>query len=391
MAERSRPTGEQVLAKLSAEGRARLRIYIGAAPGVGKTYSMLEDAHAFRREGLDVVVGFVETYGRADTEAQIRDLEIIPRRSIDYRGVVLEEMDVDAILRRRPQLCVVDELAHTNVPGSKHDKRYQDVIDLLDGGIGVLTAINIQHLETLNDAVGRVTGIRVRETVPDTFLDRADEVVNVDVTVQELQSRLRQGKVYKPEKVEQALTNFFREANLSTLRELALRAVADEVGDKAASHRQREGLEPALIPERVMVCMSSNADADRVLRAGARIAGRLGARWYAVYVETPREAPGRITPADRDSLQRNIALAESLGATVVRVKADRPADGLIAFAKREGITHVIFGQTARSRFEILLKGSTLNRFLEEVRDAAVQVVPLGEPTEPKTRSLRRSP
>jgi len=378
MPERSRPTGEQMLAKLQADQRARLRIYIGAAPGVGKTYSMLEDAHAFRREGMDVVVGFVETYGRADTDAQIRDLEVVPRQQIEYRGVVLEEMDVEAILQRRPQLCVVDELAHTNIPGSKHEKRYLDVLDLLDAGIGVLTAVNIQHLETLNDAVGRVTGVRVRETVPDTFLDRADEVVNVDVTVQELQSRLRQGKVYKPEKVEQALSNFFRETNLSTLRELALRAVADEVGEKAASHRQREGLEPALIPERVMVCMSSSAEAPRVIRIGARIAGRLGARWYAVYVETPREAPGKITPADRDALQRNIALSESLGATMVRVKADRAADGLIEFAKREGITHVIFGQTARSRWEILLKGSTLNRFLEEVRDAAIQVVPLGE-------------
>jgi two-component system sensor histidine kinase KdpD len=378
MSERSRPTGEQALATLQADRRARLRIYIGAAPGVGKTYSMLEDAHAFRREGVNVIVGFVETYGRTDTEAQIRDLEIVPRRTIEYRGVVLEEMDLEGIVHRRPQLCVIDELAHTNVPGSTHEKRYQDVLEILDAGIGVLTAVNIQHLETLNDAVGRVTGVRVRETVPDTFLDRADEVVNVDVTVQELQSRLRQGKVYKPEKVEQALANFFREANLSTLRELALRAVADEIGDKAASHRQREGLEPALIPERVMVCMSSSADAHRVLRAGSRIAGRLGARWYAVYVETPREAPWRIDPGDRDALARNIALAESLGATVVRVKADRPADGLVAFAKREGITHVIFGQTARSRLEILWKGSTLNRFLEEVRDAAVQVVPLGE-------------
>jgi two-component system, OmpR family, sensor histidine kinase KdpD len=378
VAEAVRPSGDQILARIQSTERARLRIYIGAAPGVGKTYSMLEDAHAFRREGADIVVGFVETYGRADTEAQIGDLEVIPKRKVEYRGVVLEEMDVDAILARRPQTCVVDELAHTNVPGSKHEKRYQDVLDLLDAGIGVLTAVNIQHLETLNDAVSRVTGVRVRETVPDTFLDRADEVVNVDVTVQELQSRLRQGKVYKPEKVEQALTNFFRETNLSTLRELALRAVADEVGEKAASHRQREGLEPALIPERVMVCMSSNADAPRVLRTGARIAGRLGARWYAVYVETPREAPGRIATADRDALQRNIALAESLGATVVRVKADRPSDGLIAFAKREGITHVIFGQTARNRLEILMKGSTLNRFLQEVRDAAVQVVPLDQ-------------
>ena len=376
--ETSRPTGDQVLAKLHADQHARLRIYIGAAPGVGKTYSMIDDAHAFRREGLDVVIGFVETHGRAETEARIGDLEVIPRRKVEYRGVVLAEMDVDAILARRPGLCVVDELAHTNAPGSRHEKRYQDVVELIEAGIGVMTAVNIQHLETLNDAVSRVTGVRVRETVPDTFLDRADEIVNVDVTVEELHTRLRQGKVYRPEKVEQALSNFFKETNISTLRELALRAVADEIGEKAASRRQREGLEPALIPERVMVCMSSSADAPRVLRAGARIAARMGGRWYAVYVETPRERPGHIRPGDRDALQRNIALAEELGATVVRVTADRPADGLIAFAKREGITHVIFGQTARTRWEILMKGSTLNRFLEEVRDAAVQVVPLGE-------------
>jgi len=379
MPEGSRPTGDEMLARLQHEQRARLRIYIGAAPGVGKTYSMLEDAHALRREGIDAVVGFVESHGRAETEAKLAGLDVVPRRTLEYRGVTLEEMDVDAILARKPQLCVVDELAHTNAPGSRHEKRYQDVLDLLDAGIGVFTAVNIQHLETLNDAVSRVTGVRVRETIPDTFLDRADEVVNVDVTVEELRTRLRQGKVYTPEKVEQALSNFFRETNLSTLRELALRAVADEVGDKAASHRQREGLEPALIPERVMVCMSSSAEAPRVIRTGARIAGRLGARWYAVYVETPREMPGRIGREDREALQRNIALAEGLGATVVRVKADKPSDGLIAFAKREGITHVIFGQSARSRWEILMKGSTLNRFLEEVRDAAIQVVPLGEP------------
>src|SRR6185312_1864865 len=310
------------------------------------------------------------------TEAQVGDLEIIPRRKIPYKGVEIEEMDVDAILARKPQMCVVDELAHSNVPGSRHEKRYQDVLQLLDAGINVMTAVNIQHLETLNDLVSRVTGVKVRETVPDTFLDRADEVINVDVTVDELRTRLRQGKVYKPEKIEQALTNFFREGNLSTLRELALRAVADEVGEKAASYRQREGLEPGLIPERVMVCMSSSVSSPRVIRAGARIAGRLGARWYAVYVETPSELPERIKTADREQLQRNIALAESLGATVVRVKADRPADGLIAFAQREGITHVIFGQSSRTRFEILMKGSTLNRFLEEVKDAAVQVVPL---------------
>jgi len=371
-----RPSAEQLLERIKQQDRAKLRVYIGAAPGVGKTYSMLEDARALQKREVDVVIGLVETYGRADTEAQVGDLEIIPRRKIPYKGVEIEEMDVDAILARKPQMCVVDELAHSNVPGSRHEKRYQDVLQLLDAGINVMTAVNIQHLETLNDLVSRVTGVKVRETVPDTFLDRADEVINVDVTVDELRTRLRQGKVYKPEKIEQALTNFFREGNLSTLRELALRAVADEVGEKAASYRQREGLEPGLIPERVMVCMSSSASAPRVVRAGARIAGRLGARWYAVFVETPSELPERIKTADREQLQRNIALAESLGATVVRVKADRPADGLIAFAQREGITHVIFGQSSRTRLEILVKGSTLNRFLEEVKDAAVQVVPL---------------
>jgi two-component system sensor histidine kinase KdpD len=371
-----RPTADALLARIKEKDRARLRIYIGAAPGVGKTYEMLREAHALRARGLDVVIGLVETYGRRDTEAQVKDLEIVPRRTVEHRGVTLEEMDVDAIIRRHPEVCVVDELAHTNVPGSRHVKRYEDVLELLEAGIHVMTAVNIQHLETLNDAVARATGVRVRETIPDTFLDRADEVINVDVTVEELRNRLREGKVYRPDKVEQALSNFFRKGNLSTLRELALRAVADEVGEKAASYRAREGLEPALIPERVMVCMSSNVLAPRVLRTGSRIAGRLGSRWYAVYVETPRERGDRINPRDAEALQQNIKLAETLGATVVRVKADKPADGLIAFAQREGVTHVIFGQSARTRWELLVRGSTLDKFLSAVPDAAVQVVPL---------------
>jgi two-component system sensor histidine kinase KdpD len=378
MTTEQRPTADALLARIQEQERARLRVYIGAAPGVGKTYEMLVEARALKARGLDVVIGAVETYGRAETAAQIRDLEVVPRRSIEYRGVTLEEMDVDGIIRRKPQVCVVDELAHSNAPGSRNAKRFEDVLQLLDAGIHVMTAVNIQHLETLNDAVARATGVRVRETVPDTFLDRADEVINVDVTVEELRNRLREGKIYRPEKVEQALSNFFRKGNLSTLRELALRAVADEVGEKAASYRAREGLEPALIPERVMVCMSSNALAPRVIRTGARIAGRLGSKWYAVYVETPRETPERIRSKDAEALQQNIRLAESLGATVVRVRADRPADGLIAFAQREGVTHVIFGQTARSRWETVLRGSTLDRFLSAVPDAAVQVVPLGE-------------
>jgi two-component system sensor histidine kinase KdpD len=374
----ARPSGDAILARLKERDRPRLRIYIGAAPGVGKTYQMLQEGHTLRARGLDVVIGMVETYRRRETEAQVRDLEVVPRRRVEYRGATLEEMDVDAIIRRRPEVVIVDELAHTNAPGSRHTKRYEDVLELLDAGIHVMTAVNIQHLETLNDAVARATGVRVRETIPDTFLNRADEVINVDVTVEELRSRLREGKVYRPEKVEQALANFFRRGNLSTLRELALRAVADEVGEKAASYRASEGLEPALIPERVMVCMSSSALAPRVIRTGARIAGRLGSRWYAVYVETSRDQHGRLAAANAETLKNNIQLAESLGATVVRVKAEDPASGLVAFAQREGITHVIFGQTARSRWKQLWRGAPLDRFMTALPDAAVQVVPLTE-------------
>src|SRR5512136_550394 len=213
---------DRLLARLQDRKRARLRVYIGAAPGVGKTYLMLRDAHLLRERGLDVAVAFVETYGRAETEAQIGELEVVTRRRIPYRGVEVEEMDLDSVLARRPAVALVDELAHTNAPACRHAKRFEDVLALLDAGIHVMTAVNIQHIETLNDAVARMTGVRVRETVPDTFLDRADEVINVDVTTDELRNRLKQGKVYRPDKIEQALSNFFQKGNLTALRELAL-------------------------------------------------------------------------------------------------------------------------------------------------------------------------
>jgi two-component system sensor histidine kinase KdpD len=242
----------------------------------------------------------------------------------------------------------------------------------------VITAVNVQHIESLNDAIARITGIRVRETVPDYFLRRADEVVNVDVSVDALRTRLRQGKIYGIEKIEQALANFFRKGNLSALRELALRQVAEDEAAKAHDYREREGLEQAAIPEKVMVCVASRGGAMRLLRTGSRIAGRLATDWYAVYVETPREEPGRIKPEDYATLQENIRLAKELGATIVRLKARKVADALIDFARREGITHVVFGQSARSRCDILLHGSVINRFLDEVRGATVQVVPLSD-------------
>jgi len=367
---------ESLLARVNAQGRPRLRVYIGAAPGVGKTYRMLEDAHELKRQGIDVVIGFVEPHGRADTIAQVRDLEQVPLRDIEYRGVTLREMDVDAVIARCPVVVVVDELAHTNAPGSTHQKRYEDVIALLAAGINVITAVNIQHIESLNDAIASTTGVRVRETVPDWVLKRADEVVNVDVSVETLRTRLRQGKIYDAAKVEQALTNFFRKGNLTALRELALRQLATDQAGKANAYRQREGLERPVIPEKLMVAMASRGSAKTLLRVGSRIAGRLATDWFAVYVETPKEEPGRIKPSDHVALADNIRFAQQLGATVVKLKGSRVADLLVDFAKREGITHVVFGQSARSRWDLAVHGSIVDRFLRDVRNATVQIVPV---------------
>ena len=376
MADLRPSTAESLLARAKEEGRARLRVYIGAAAGVGKTYQMLEDAHELKRQGLDVVVGFVETHGRAETAAKIGDLEQVPLRRIEYRGVTLTEMDSEAIITRRPQIAVIDELAHTNAPGSTHQKRYEDVLALLDAGINVITAVNIQHIESLNDVIASTTGVRVRETIPDWVLKRADEVVNVDVSVETLRTRLRQGKIYDAAKVEQALTNFFRKGNLTALRELALRQLASDQAGKAQAYRQREGLERPVIPEKVMVAMASRGSAKTLLRVGSRIAGRLATDWFAVYVETPKEEPGRIKPEDHVALEDNIRFAQQLGARVVKLKGSRVADLLVEFAKREGITHVIFGQSARSRWELVMHGSIVDRFLRDVRDATVQIVPV---------------
>lgn len=354
----------------------KLRVYIGAAPGVGKTFQMLEEAQTLREQGLDIVGGLIEPHNRRETEEQIGELEIIPLRSVEYHGVTLREMDLNAILVRRPNTVIVDELAHSNLPGSRNRKRYQDVLELLDNGINVMTAVNVQHFETLNDAVSRSANTKIRETVPDAFLKRADEVVNVDVTVDELQARLRQGKVYPPEKIEQALANFFRKGNLDMLRELTLRTVAGEVGAQAAQYRRTQGLEQAPMPEKVMVCMSSRAGTERVLRSGSRVAGRLGSDWYAVYVESP--AAGKIAPDAAHRLQGYLQMADELGARVVKLKNNKIADALIEFAQREGISHVIFGQSVRSRWDVLVHGSVINRFLAEVHDATVQVVPMGK-------------
>jgi two-component system sensor histidine kinase KdpD len=292
-------------------------------------------------------------------------------------------MDVDAILARRPDTVIVDELAHSNVPGSKNRKRYEDVLELLEAGINVMTAVNIQHLETLNDAVSRSANTVIRETVPDSFIKRADEVINVDVTIEELRSRLREGKIYAPDKVELSLANFFRKGNLSLLRELSLRATAEQVSKRAADYRRTQGLEQAPIPDKVMVCLSTRPGTERLIRVGARVAGRLATDWYAVYVARPNEDKRHSDPEGAQRLEEFQRMARDLGAQVVTLTDKSISDALIRFAQQETISHVIFGQPVRSRLDILLRGSVINKFLSQIRDVTVQVVPM-------QKSLRRA-
>lgn len=372
-----RPTPAALLAEITEREQAKLRVYIGAAAGVGKTFQMLEDAHALKNQGVDIVIGAVETHGRAETEALVGDLEFVAPNKIEYRGAVFEEMNLATIIERKPSVVVVDELAHTNVEGAKNAKRYEDVVEILKNGISVITAINIQHIESLNDAVAAATGIKVRETVPDCFFKRADEVIDVDVSVDTLRTRLRQGKIYSIEKIEQSLNNFFRKGNLAALRELALRQVALYQSVQDHEYRERTGLDQTILPEKVMVCVASRGSAKKLLRTGARIVGRHAYKdWFAVYVETPAESPENINAEDFAILQENIKFAETLGATVVKLKGESVTEELLKFARENEISHVIFGQSARSRWQIFWKGSIINRFLSEVKDAAVHVIPI---------------
>ncbi|HEY1907046.1 MAG TPA: histidine kinase, partial [Myxococcaceae bacterium] len=289
--DRPEKRAEDFLALVRQGKRGRLKLYIGFAAGVGKTYRMLEEAHALEERGVDVVVGFVESHGRAETEALVEGLEVIPRKTIEYRGVEVEEMDLDAVLARNPEVAVVDELAHTNVPGSRNRKRWQDVEQLIAAGTNVIGAFNVQHLESLNDLVARATGVRVRETIPDAWLKTADQVVNLDLAVEDLEERLRAGKIYASDKVPQALERFFQRGNLATLRELALREVAESL-ERDTMRRETTAETQRSAGARVMVCMSSYPPRSaELLRRGSRVAGRLNTDWFVVYVETPEEAP----------------------------------------------------------------------------------------------------
>src|SRR5262245_37180923 len=368
-----RPSPDALLAAATREQRSRLKAFVGAAPGVGKTYAMLQAARERRREGVDVVVGVVETHGRAETEALLEGLEVVPRQIINYHGQTLQEMDLDAILKRHPALVLVDELAHTNAPGSRHPKRFQDAEELLDAGIDVYTTVNIQHLESLNDVVAQITGVRVRETVPDRILDRADEVKLIDLSPEELIQRLREGKVYVPQQAERALRNYFHPGNLTALRELALRETAEHVDEQMQAFMRAHAVEGVWpVAERVMVAVGGGDLSERLVRAARRIAERRGAPWLAVFVETARFRRG---PEDvRERVAKILRLAEQLGGEAVTIAGEDVVEELVRYAEQRNVTEIVLGRSPRPGWMSLVRRSTADRVIARSTSIDVRVV-----------------
>lgn len=358
------PDPEALLKALSKAGRGKHKIYVGAAAGVGKTYRALQELREQKELGVDVLIGLVETHGRRETLALLGGLETFPRRVVDYKGVELTEMDTAGIVARRPALVLVDELAHTNVPGSKHPKRYEDVEDSLAAGINVISTMNVQHLESANDLVARLTGVRVKERVPDRVLLAADEVVLVDVTPEVLCERLRSGKIYAPEKVEQALQNFFRAENLAVLRELALREAADAVEDPFV-----EAGSSGRIKERIVVAVAARPDSAQLIRRGARIAQRLDGEFSVVHVHNRK-----LDRSEERLLDGYRIITEALDGTFVRLEAPKPGPALISFIREHHITQVIMGSSLRSRWVEFFRGSVVNQILRATYGVDVYVI-----------------
>ncbi len=369
-----RPTPEEMLARIQKEeraaGRGRLKLFLGFAAGVGKTYEMLSEANRRRLGGQDIVIGYVETHKRKETEGQIGALELVPRKEIEYKGAIFEEMDTEAIIARHPKWVLVDELAHTNVPGSKHEKRYQDVIDILNAGINVESTLNVQHLESLNDTVYQITSVKVRETVPDWVLGEADEIVTVDITPRALINRLQRGDVYPVEKVPQALQNFFTEGNLSALREIALREVASEVDRSVQSYREEHDVsKPWQTQERVMVCISPDKPSDRLLRRGWRISRRLRADIVAVYVPL-----GKPTLEQQKILENDFSLANRLGIRIERTVGTKVAQSLAEYAEKNQVTQIVIGHSKRTRVQEFVQGSLINDLIHLARGIDILLV-----------------
>jgi len=354
--------------------RGRLKIYLGYSPGVGKTYQMLQEAQRLKAEGATLVVGVVETHGRAETAKLVEGLEVIPRRKVEYHGVIMEEMDLEEILRRKPHIVLVDELAHTNLPGSKNAKRYQDVQDLLAAGIHVISTLNLQHLESLYNTVEKLIGVKVTERLPDSVLAEADQVVNVDLTTEDLQKRLREGKVYQRDRVATALDHFFTAANLEQLRELTLREIASQIDIKRREILQEERKNS---PDQVMVCLSSRGpNSGMLLRYGSRLAGRLNRNWYAVYVQTPSEDPTVIDAATQRLLADNLTLANQLGAMVFTFRGEDVADTILRFAREYRVGHIVIGRPRPANYLQRLRGklSVAVRLIQDAKGISVVVI-----------------
>ncbi len=362
------PTPVTDLYSQASKRRGKHKIFIGMAPGVGKTYRMLEEGAELRGEGLDVVVGLVETHGRLETIEKTHGFEMIPLREFAYSGVLLKEMDTDAILERRPQLVLIDELAHTNVPGSPREKRYQDVEIVLEAGIDVYSTVNIQHLESLNDLVAKITTVVVRERIPDRILDEATEVVVVDVTPETLQERLQEGKIYSPEKIEKSLENFFQRRHLVALRELALREVADNI--EAGANSGVDG-HVCSVHERVLVCVSTYPNSLQLLRRGARLATQLHARFYAVFVNDPERFLNK-----EESLHVEMCenFCKEMGGEFIKIAGNNVTRAIAEVAEANRITQIVLGQTQKSRWQLLLKPSPMQELMKYLKDVDLHII-----------------
>lgn len=370
-----RRTPEEYLELIRREKQGSLKIFVGSAPGVGKTYAMLREGNEMCKKGIDIVIGLIETHGRESTKEQIGCLPVIPLKKVNYQGKVLEEMDVESILQRHPRFVIIDELAHTNVPGSKNAKRYEDVLEILAAGIHVITAMNIQHLESLNNTIEQLTGVKVRERVPDSILNRANEVQLIDTPPEMLRERLASGLIYKEEMIEQALKNFFRPGNLNALREIALREVADDVDDRLESYKLEKGIDGMKgANEKILVCVNYRPNAERLIRRGWRIANRLKCQLYILNI--PSKPVQEMDEGTHKKLRMIEQLAKDLDAQfyIQALSGKKPAQVIIDFVKEKGITQIILGQSARSRFEEILKGSIMNKIMKETKYVDVLVV-----------------
>ena len=393
----SRPDPDIVLRRVRAEDerarRAKLKIFFGFAPGVGKTYTMLESAQRLKAQGVDVVVGLIETHGRSETARLLEGLEVLRRHGIKHRSKRIDEFNLDAALARKPQVLLLDELAHANVPGTRHTKRWQDALELLAAGIDVHTTLNVQHVESLNDVIAQITRVQVRETVPDALLERADEIELVDISPEELLLRLKEGKVYLPDQAARAARHFFQRGNLLALRELALRRTAERVDEDVQAYRTEQGVEaPWPATERIMVCVGPAPASARLVRAGRRMAAGLRAPWVATYVAGGALAMP-MTEVDRQRLEEHLRLAESLGATVARISGSRVSEAILSYARRNNVTRIIIGKPTHSRLRDRLRGSLLNEVVRGSREIDVHVIggdPALDEVPPTTPSGQRS-